>query len=357
MDLGGTGLSVLAFFLVIGPLILVHELGHFLVARWHGIRVEEFGIGFPPRMVTLFEQGGTKFTLNWIPLGGFMRPAGEDDPSVEGGLAAASKRARLAVLAAGPIANFLLAFLLLVLMFMLGAPEEQPGASIALVEPGSPAERAGLQPGDIILSADDVPIEQYTDLTHYIFSHVGETVILTVQRGDEMLDLSITPRTEWPEGQGPTGIVVQPVVEIKRHGLFGATWQAIKEFGALLKAFIEVPAAVIREQIPARYLRPISIVGISQLGGQAIGASFDQNAAWPIIQLTAFISLALGVTNLLPLPALDGGRILFVLIEAIRGRRVDPQRETLVHFIGFALLLTAMIFFIYLDIVDPLVRQ
>jgi regulator of sigma E protease len=356
MGLGNTGLSILAFIVVIGPLIFVHELGHFLAARWRGVKVEEFGIGFPPRMVTLFEQGGTKFTFNWLPLGGFMRPAGENDPTVEGGLAASSRTSRMAVLGAGPVANFLIAFVLLIAMFMIGAPVEVPkGAVVTQIVPESPADTAGLEVGDTIIQAGDTPIEWYTDLRPFILDHVGVPITLTVQRGESILEFDITPRTEWPEEQGPIGIAMTPVVEVRQFGLFQAVGHATTAVIQLFKAFVEIPAAVIQQQIPARYLRPVSIVGISQIGGQAIDESFDQQAAWPALQLAAFISIALGITNLLPLPALDGGRILFVLIEALRGRRIDPQRETLVHVVGFALLLTAMVLFVYLDIVDPLV--
>jgi regulator of sigma E protease len=357
MGLGNTGLSILAFIVVIGPLIFVHELGHFLAARWRGVKVEEFGIGFPPRMMTLFEQGGTKFTLNWLPLGGFMRPAGENDPTVEGGLAASSRTSRLAVLSAGPVANFVIAFVLLVAMFMIGAPVEVPkGAVVTRVVPGSPANTSGMLPGDTIIQAGDTPIEWYTDLKPYIMDHIGVPITLTVQRGESRLEFVLTPRDEWPTDQGPIGIEMTPVVEVQQFGPFQAFGRAITAALELFKAFVDIPAAVIQQQIPARYLRPVSIVGISQIGGQAIDESFNQQAAWPVIQLTAFISVALGITNLLPLPALDGGRILFVLIEALRGRRIDPKRETLVHVVGFALLLTAMVLFVYLDIVDPLVE-
>ena len=264
-------------------------------------------------------------------------------------------------------------------MFMIGAPVELPeGAVVTQVVPDSPADSAGLQVGDTIIKAGDTPIEWYTDLRPFILDHIGTPITLTVRRGESVLDFNITPRTEWPEDQGPIGIgmtpVVEagpagggqapaelvfgmtPVVEVRQFGFFRAFGRAVTAVFDLFKAFVEIPAAVIQQQIPARYLRPVSIVGISQIGGQAIDESFTQQAAWPGIQLTAFISIALGITNLLPLPALDGGRILFVIIEALRGKRVDPKRETLVHLVGFAILLTAMVLFVYLDIVDPLVE-
>ncbi len=350
------GFGVLAFVVVIGPLIFLHELGHFLAARWNGVTVEEFGIGYPPRMLTLFERKGTKYTLNWLPMGGFMRPAGEDDPSIEGGLAAAPKMARFTVLVAGPAANFVVAFLLLMVMFMLGAPQEQPGALIAAVAPGTPAETAGLQQNDVIMKVDGQAITGSNDLTNYIYDHIGQTMTMTVQRAGALIDLTLTSRSTWPSDQGPTGIQVQSIYKVEHYGPFAAIGRSLQEMGSYMAAMVDLPARVIKGQIAARYLRPVSVIGISQLGGQAMEASIAQNVSWPIIQLTALISLALAVTNLLPIPALDGGRLLFVLIEAIRGKRINPDREMLIHFVGFAVLIAAMLVFMYLDIVDPLIK-
>lgn len=351
----GFGVSLLAFLFMIGPLILIHEAGHFWAARLNNVTVEEFGIGFPPRMLTLFERKGTKYTLNWLPLGGFMRPAGEDDPSVEGGLASAPKLARFSVLVAGPGANFVAAFLLIYVMFLVGA-QEVLGAKIVEVEPNSPADTAGLQVDDLILQADDLAVETYPDLITYIHTHAGQPIMLTIQRGDEIIETEITPRTEWPEDRGPTGITLTAAdIHMQRYGPIAAIGRTFEELGDFAKTLIELPTYLMTGQVEARELRPISIVGISQLGGQAINTSITENALWPIMRLAAYISLALGITNLLPLPALDGGRILFILIEAVRGKRVEPEREMVIHFIGFALLVTAMVVFVYLDIVDPLV--
>lgn len=351
-----TGLAILSFIVVIGPLIFFHELGHFVAARLFNIDVEEFGIGYPPRMLTLFERKGTKYTLNWLPMGGFTRMSGEEDPDVPGGFGAASKTARFSVLAAGPAVNIALAFILLFAMFLMGAPVEQPGVMVTLIEPGSPAEAAGLEVGDKIVAVAGDTIEQSTDLSNYIYAHTGEPITLTVSRNEAQVNLTMTPRTEWPEDQGPTGIQMQSIVEIEKYGVFGALKQAGTEFGAIVHSFVTLPAQIVNNQIPTRYLRPLSVIGISQMGGAAMESSIEQSAVWPVVNLAALVSLALGLTNLLPIPALDGGRILFVIIEAIRGKRISPEREAVVHFVGFALLLTAMLAFMYLDIVDPLIQ-
>ena len=351
----GIEFAAIAFFLVIGPLILIHEAGHFVVAKLNGIHVTEFGIGFPPRLLTLFERGGTRYTINAIPLGGFVRPLGEDDPRIEGGLAAAPKRARLAVLSAGAGANVLAAYFILVATFMLGWQEVVPGASIEDVAPGSPAEAAGLGVGDIVRYADEQHIDQRDTLIEYIHTHTGQPVTLQVERDGEVLDISLTPREEWPEGQGPTGILVGSPVSFRKYGFFEALGGAAEEMVTSVRLFVDIPVLIIRENLPLRFLRPVSVVGISQIGGQAIEKSLYVGQWFPILRLTSFVSLALALTNMLPLPALDGGRITFVLLEAVRGRRVEPEHEGLVHFVGLAVLVTLMMVFVYLDLVDPLV--
>jgi regulator of sigma E protease len=352
--MGTFWMAVLAFFVVIGPLILIHEFGHFVGARLTGVPIEEFGIGYPPRLVKLFERNGTAFTLNVIPLGGFVRPLGEDDPEVEGGLAASSKLTRIIVLSAGAVANAIAGYILLVVMFMVGAPFDQPGALITDVVAGSPAAQAGLEIDDVILRADDVAIERYDMLSDYTHSHEGQPIMFTVQRGEEMLAITLTPLVDPPPGQWPVGIRYTSVTEIRQFGFFGALEQAAIEIGDLAVRFVRLPIEIFRNQIELRFLRPVSVVGMSQLGGMAIDQSITRNALWPVLELTAFISIALALTNILPIPAFDGGRILFVLIEAVRGQRVDPQRETLIHYIGFMVLLGLMLVFVYLDIVDPL---
>lgn len=349
------GSAVLAFFVVVGPLILIHEIGHFVAARKFNIKVDEFGLGFPPRLWTVFEHNGTKYSINAIPIGGFVRPAGEDDPNVEGGLASASKTARFVVLAAGAGMNMVAAYLILVVAFMSGWREMLPGATILEVQPDSPAAEAGLQVDDLVTAVDGEAIEYREILVTHIHDKLGEPVELDVERGGESLVLTVVPRATWPESQGPTGITVGSPYEFKQYTPGEAFIGAGEELIFNVRLFFEIPFIIIRDKLPAEMLRPVSVVGISQMGGQAIDESIDEGQLFPILRLTSFISLALAMTNLLPLPALDGGRILFVLIEAVRGRRVTPEIEGMVHFVGVALLLTLMLFTIALDIVNPVV--
>jgi regulator of sigma E protease len=351
---------MIAFFVVIGPLIFIHELGHFVVAKLNGIHVEEFGIGFPPRLFTLFERGGTRYTINAIPMGGFVRPIGEDDPTIEGGLAGAPKRARLAMLSAGPGANIVAAYVVLVVTFMLGWQELLPGASIEEVQPDTPAEEAGLMVGDIVVYADDEFIDQPLTLIEYVNDRKGEPVTLQVDRGGDTVDVTLTPREEYPSDQGPTGITISGMVAFRKYGFGEAIVGAADELVVMTRLSVEIPVLLIRECLSpvatiedaCRFLRPASVVGISQIGGQVIEESLYVGQWFPILRLASFVSLALAFTNLLPIPALDGGRIAFVLVEAVRGRRIDPEREGLVHFVGLAALFTLMLFLMFLDVID-----
>jgi regulator of sigma E protease len=344
------------FIIVLTPVVLIHELGHFWAARLSKIKVEEFGFGLPPRLMKLGERNGTVFSLNWIPLGGFVRPAGEDDPQVPGGLSGASKRARFFVLSAGAGANFIAAILIFWIALMLG----QPAIAVGAVDPASPAEAAGLQAGDDILRVNGVPVDNTNVLVATFQRSAGEPVRLLIGRAGERLEIDVTPRApgEYDSArEGPIGISVtlstsgarvsQGPLEAGR-GSLRFMWDYVSLFGRL-------PAMLVRGEISAEEARPVSVVGISQIAGQAAEASATNRNLFPILTMAAFINVALGLTNLLPIPALDGGRILFVLIEAVRGRRIEPEREGMVHVIGMVFLLGLMILLIFQDIFNPIV--
>lgn len=351
--------SLIGFFIVLTPIILIHELGHFIAARLSNIRVEEFGLGFPPRAMKLAEKNGTVYSLNWIPLGGFVRPAGEDDPSVPNGLAAASKRARLFVLSAGATANFLMALVVFWIAFMIGTPVL--AASVGQVNPDSPAQAAGLQEGDVILEVEGVEVigDDSQAIAEIMSENAGQPVEMVVERNGELVAIEVIPRhpdeyNAAVEGPIGVGLVYVPTEERVHYGPIEAASNSVRSVWRIVSLTVQVPAMLVSGEISASEARPVSVVGISQIAGQEVEASITGNTLFPILNIVAFISVALGFTNLLPIPALDGGRILFVLIEAIRGRRIEPEREGLVHIVGMIFLLGLMVLMIVQDIVNPI---
>lgn len=373
MDLTSIG-SFLIFVLVLSVLVFVHEFGHFITAKRLGIHIEEFGFGFPPRLIGVVrdaegkwrlvkgqntpkpaELGGprTIYSINAIPLGGFVRPVGEDDPLVPGGLASAPKRVRLAVLAAGPVFNLIFAFLIFMLGFRLGWPDR---VVVNRVVPGTPAEAAGLKPEDVILSAGGQDIHYTNQLSDMTYSHLGQPLPIVVQRGSQQLALAVTPRSSWPTDQGPMGIEMRPDI-VTNYSWPQAMLRAGQEMVYQFQVLVELPAKVLSHQVPLSTVRPIGVVGLNDLTRAAVTTAEQINQWFPILQLIGLVSVALATTNLLPLPALDGGRILFVLIEAVRGRRIDPAREGMVHLVGMIMLLLLMVVITYQDIFNPIIPR
>jgi regulator of sigma E protease len=343
--------DLLIFVVVIASLILGHELGHFLTARLGKVRVEEFGIGFPPRLLTLFTAGGTRFTLNAIPLGGFVRPSGEDDPTVAGGLAGAPKRVRAAVLLAGPAANVLLAFLAFVAAYKFAAPDFDR-TTISAIAPDSPAEAAGLAPGDWIVSVDGLPVTGYPTLQEAIADRLGEPVSIGIQRQGQALTVDLIPRTDPPEGQGPLGILTGNPRKV-------TTWRESFGFGAQSVAFqvnelIHLPSRLLHQEISPDQARLSGLKGMYDM--LAWAGEIDRSAERPFLTLNLIgvISLGLALANLLPIPALDGGRLMFIAFEAIARRRISPRYEGLAHAVGFALLLALMLYVNLQDFLNPI---
>jgi regulator of sigma E protease len=343
--------DLLIFFIVIGTLILGHELGHFLAARARKVAVEEFGVGFPPRLATLFTAGGTRFTLNAIPLGGFVRPKGEDDPSVPDGLASASKGTRAIVLLAGPSANILIAFLAFAAAFKFAAPDYDR-TTITAVAASSPAEAAGLQPGDLIVAVDDLPVTTFTTLNEAVTERLGQSTRLEVIRNGQSVFVDLVPRAEPPEGQGPIGITIG-------YPRLQTTWGESVLYGAQSMAYqvdalIHLPAQLIRQEIAPEDARIVGLKGMYDM--LAWTGEVDRSAERPFLtlNLVGVISLSLALANLLPIPALDGGRLLFILYEAVFRRRVSPRYEGLAHAIGFAFLLVLMVYVNLQDFLNPI---
>jgi len=336
-------MQLIGFILGLAVLILVHELGHFISARLCGIEVEEFGIGFPPRLIKLGEHKGTIFSLNAIPLGGFVRPKGENDPNVPGGLAAASPWKRLAVLFAGPLTNILVGVLIGVFIFYsLGEPITNK-VLVQLVANGSPAEQAGLQPGDLFVSVDNQPIDGVERLQSIIAGKAGQSVRMVVLRDDQQVPLSLTPRLNPPEGEGPLGIVLtnptQPV------SLWTAAGRGVNVVYQYVRAIFLLPVRLLNGQATPEESRLVGYKGMYDI---------YQNLSSPL-QFFLMISVSLGIMNLLPIPALDGGRILLTLPELIFKKRIPAKFENAVHFIGFSLLILLLIYVNLQDFINPVV--
>jgi len=352
-------LLILQVVFVIGFLIFFHELGHFLAARAVGVPVEEFGFGYPPRLAKIAEWKGTEITLNWIPFGGFVRPKGEADETIEGGMAAAPAWKRLVIALAGPMMNFLIGILLLVIIYSaIGIPASNE-AMITQVAASSPAEEVGLQAGDIILTVDDKPIENIDQLIQVVDQNAGEEISLGVERDGEIEFISITPRVNPPEGEGAMGVALSN--PLKPTPFFQSVGYAFQTTGFIIRETIMLPVRLIRGTVDPALARPVGYKGIYDIYTQAVEMDQETNlpTAEPLpiytLSIIANISLALGITNLLPIPALDGGRILFTLPELIFGKRIPQKWENVVNTVSFLLLIALMVVITILDFTNPVV--
>jgi regulator of sigma E protease len=343
--------DIVTFLLVIGGLIIGHEVGHFVAARMFGVAVEEFGLGFPPRIISLFEAGGTKFSLNWIPLGGFVRIAGENDPDVEAGLANSSKAVRSIVLLAGPAANVILAFIAFTFAFRFAAPDLSK-VLITGVSNNTPAEQAGILPGDVVLKIDDVEINGFDSMLKAVGERVGNEIGVTIDRGGELQETTLIPRTTFPDDQGPMGVSIgNPTKEIPwSEAITIGVDSTIFQF----REIILLPAKLLQGEIEPEAARISGLKGMYDM--LAWAGDIDRSSQRPFVTLNLIgvISAGLAIANLLPIPALDGGRLIFVLIEFLIGKRISPRYEGLAHTIGFAVLLVILIYVNFLDFVKPI---
>ncbi|MEO0595769.1 MAG: RIP metalloprotease RseP [Chloroflexota bacterium] len=489
--------SIVAFAIILIPAIIIHELGHFVAAKMVGINVLEFGIGFPPRMIRLFTWGETEFTLNWLPIGGFVRPLGEDmiGPVVETddydddmlydddemdelkpknnfmisereelmarGVPEDKLQSvndtkpwpRIWFMTAGAVFNFVSAFLFFILAALLGLetemgarielldvpagsvfdhpdiyqndaidringeyypdpqtlitvlsagePDEltlthprnfeeiegaageqytvtltpslesfRPSVGVTAVMQGSPAEEAGLQAGDFIIGLQGRSLDVGDpggDVVAVAREFAGQEISLDIQRGDETFTVILVPRADenrpaigigiaslWETNDGSVLQQVRNQTEFIPQSFGDSVVYATRQTTNLMTQLVMLPVQLITGEISGEEARPVSIVGISQIGGAWLQDSVQRNAPSIILNFIAVISIALGVTNLLPLPPLDGGRILFVLIEIVRGKPVSPEIENTVYRIGIALLLILGVIVIIFDIVNPI---
>lgn len=374
-------ISLLSFLAVFSLMVFAHEFGHFIVSKKAGVRVREFGFGFPlgadkppsERPLTWKigqDKDGTIYTLTAIPFGGFVN-LGENDPSDPGSLANFPKRVRLAALLAGPAMNVLLALVIFVIAALVGYPEFLFGIGVVEVSEGSPAQEAGLQADDIILGIDDVVLDRFTadseevwvmlnSMIDYVATRADRSISVRIQRGigptAERLELAVSPQSD-EQGEGKMGISVQPTpVRLSRvsASVGRALVYGLREVWYTIQLTFLIPIQILRGLLPAGAARTVGPMGIAVMTGNAVKQSLSVDWAYPILHLTGVLNVAIAITNLLPLPAFDGGRIAFVLLEAIRGKPISPEKEGLVHSIGMLLILLFFIAVTIQDIFVPL---
>jgi regulator of sigma E protease len=362
MDVLGT---ILAFLVVLVVLVLVHEVGHFIAAKRAGITVQEFGIGFPPRIGSVVWRG-TRYSLNWIPLGGFVKMLGEDgeaeadkmrshglsEAAVDKAMAGAFNRkpiwVRIIVLLAGVAMNFLLAAVLFSFVSSLPGYEARGPVVVTEIQAHSPAEAAGLRAHDLILSADGRTYTNPSDLTAYVRSRAGQEVVLTVRTDGSLHQLTVTPRSvtdaQIRRGIGAVGFSWRPdhfaevpplannPLDAAIHGTQETTTLAVQLPGALADAI----GGLLGLNPDAE--TAVGPIGIAEQTGRVL-----QGPLVGTLAFVAVLSLNLAVLNVLPFPPLDGGRIAVVLIEAVRRRRLPAEREALIYVTGFMVLIALVI--------------
>lgn len=348
---------IILFLGILSLLIFIHELGHFVMAKLAKVKVEEFAIGLPPRLIA-WRRGETEYSINLIPLGGFTKMLGEEDPAEPRSLARAKKRWRFVILSAGSIMNLVLAVLLFAGCYMVGWPTAvETATQIYQVSPGSPAEQAGLRENDTIISMAGVRVTDVTVIQEQTKAHLGQPIAMVIDRGGQEINVEVTPRTTWPKDQGPLGVGIwEKAIKVEpiAHGPLESLGLGAQRTFDVIALTLSAPAMIINGQLSAELARPVGPVGIYQVTSQAVAATADTGWFFPILNVMAVFSAGLGLANLLPIPALDGGRLVFVLLEAIRGKRISPQREGLIHLIGMALLLSVMVLVSYFDLLFPI---
>lgn len=338
-------MGIVLAILVFGLIIFVHELGHFLLAKINKIRVDEFSIGMGPRLIS-FVKGETRYSLKLLPIGGSCMMGEDDVEDVgEGSFNSKSVWARISVVAAGAIFNFVLA--LIFSMIVIGYTGYDEPVISGVVE-DFPAEEAGMQAGDRIVKMNNKKINIWREVTYYNMFHQGETVDLVYERDGEKYEVTITPKQD---EDGSYLLGVTSPAEYKKANLLTAAQYGVYEVKFWICTTVEslkmlVTGAVGMDQLSG----PVGIVDVVD---ETYQQSKSYGAVVVIMQMLSIgilISANLGVMNLLPLPALDGGRLVFLFIEAIRGKRVSPEKEGWVHGIGMILLLLLMVFVLFNDI-------
>lgn len=357
---------------MLAVLVLVHEWGHYIVAKKSDIRVDEFGIGFPPRAKKIFKKGDTWFTLNWLPFGGFVKIYGEnsmdveiDDPDKNRSFIAKSKWTQAAVLFAGPFMNLAFAFLVLWIAFFVGVPMvydaeldanfKETSIVVTEVFEGSPAENVGLEAGDSILEIgiccdETFVVEKPEDVSDFVSVSNDDELQLKVLRGEEVLNISVMPEMNVVEDV-ETALIGFSMerIGVAKFGIFESFWRGLQRTGQMIDDVVSFLVDLVRGAFTgeADLSGVTGPVGIAGVVGDALEIGFSF-----LLIITALISINLAIINLLPFPALDGGRLLFILIEVVTGRPIKPKLVSVINTVGFLILISLMVLVTYKDIVN-----
>ena len=355
--------TVIAFIIILSVLVLVHELGHYLVAKKFGIKVEEFGIGFPPRAFGK-KIGETLYSVNWLPVGGFVKLYGEDaagggsikskdqssnikDEDVSRAFYARPLWQRMMVVTAGVVMNFILAIVLISFLFgTQGVPLPTENVIISEISNGSPAAIAGIQKNDRILKINDEEIKTTNRFIEATKENKGKEVSLLVKRGDQTFNTNLTPRLVIPKGEGAMGVSITNI-EVKKYSIIEApiygtieaakfSWMILGGLGTMVK---DVVSGNVKTESVA------GPIGVAQLTGEAVRAGW-----FAVLWFVALLSLNLAVLNIMPIPALDGGRFFFMIIELVTRKKVSSKYEAYAHGVGLVLLLGLMLLITLVDV-------
>jgi regulator of sigma E protease len=371
LTLSGFGDTVLSYLLpflfVLTIVVFFHELGHFLVARWCGVAVKTFSIGFGPEIVGFNDRHGTRWRLSWIPLGGYVKFIDDENAASAGqkpleqmtpeerahSFQAKPLGQRAAVVAAGPIANFILAILIFTAIFSLFG-ERITAAKIDIVNPGSAADRAGFLPGDKVVSIDGQKITSFSEMQRIVGTRPDQAIHFVVDRDGKLVDITATPeRKEITDHFGNTirlgllGIQRSASPDdwtLKRHDPLTAFVMAVKECYFVISRSLAYLYDVVTGREAADQLG--GPIRIAQVSGQVATAGFVA-----LLNLAAIISVSIGLLNLFPIPMLDGGHLLFYGIEAIRGRPLSETTQEIGFRIGLAFVLMLMLFATWNDLI------
>jgi regulator of sigma E protease len=350
-------LTVVAFTIALGVLVFVHELGHFLTAKRLGVKVLRFSIGFGP-ILWRHQRGDTEYALSGIPLGGYVKMLGEDADGDEPvapedlprAFSAQTPSRRAAIIAAGPLTNFLFAFVAYAIVFgSVGAPVPSNEPRLGAVSASTPADRAGLRSGDLVRSIDGGPIDTWETLSKTVRGSGGKRLHLVIERDGRSLDVEVTPEEhDVPStgGQPPERaflIGVAPSSDWEQVGVLGGVVLAAEQTAGMALSVVQGLGQMVTGSVSVKELGgPIAIA-------QAAGRQ-ARNGVWSYVMMLAMLSINLGVLNLVPVPALDGGHLALISVEAVRGRPLKPRALELAQQFGVLLLVSLMVFVFYNDI-------